>query len=203
MASFEPYSDPLFSPDLEARVQAELAPGEKVLWVGQPRVRRAMLAGLPIVLFGIPWTAFAVFWVALALGMGANAKQGGGGFPGGLDFCFPLFGLPFIVVGLAMITSPYWIRRAAANTCYAVTDRRAILWEPRFRGMRVRSYMPEQLTRISRTEYSDGSGDLVFEELLADYRAPNRSPYGRAGFMGIEHVHDVENLIRKTLLHQP
>src|SRR5690242_9223926 len=132
MSSFEPYSDPLLSPELEARVQAELAPGEKLVWLGQPRPRRSMLAGLPIVLFGIPWTAFAVFWVALAFGIGANAKRrGAGGIPPWLDLCFPLFGLPFIGIGLGMLSAPYWIRRAAAKTCYAVTDRRAIVWEAR------------------------------------------------------------------------
>lgn len=200
MAFFEPYSDSLLDPELEARVQSELAPGEKLLWFGQPRLRRSMLASIPILLFGIPWTAFSVFWIALALGMAGGAKGAGGPVPGGFDICFPLFGLPFVVVGLGMISAPYWIRRAALKTCYAVTDRRAIVWEPRYGGLRVRSYAPCQLEQLSRTEYKDGSGDLVFEESMTGYPATSRAVYRRSGFMAIDHVRDVENLIRKNLL---
>ena len=57
-------------------------------------------------------------------------------FDGGMDFprdqmpfqlisiCFPLFGLPFVLIGLGMLTAPHWAKRKALRTAYAVTDRR-------------------------------------------------------------------------------
>ena len=48
-----------------------------------------------------------------------------------------------------------------------LTDRRAIIWRARWLGsVEVRSYEPASLTRLVRTEYPDGTGDLVFEERI-------------------------------------
>jgi len=92
-------------------------------------------------------------------------------------------------------------RRAAQKTCYALTDRRAIIWEPRVGGVRVRSYRPEQLSQLSRCERSDGSGDLIFEEISTIYGNGRRLHYGRSGFVAIDRVREIEMLVRKTLLH--
>ena len=194
--------------ELEARVRSELGRGEQLLWVGQPRPGRFMRSAIPIVLFGIPWTAFAVFWMAAASGMLFGGFGGGGakGPPGiGAVFaCFPLFGLPFVLIGFGMLSSPYWMRRKAKRTCYALTDSRAILWEPGwFGGVEVRSYGPAELTKIRRKEYSDGSGDLVFEESVSigrDSDGDTTRSITRHGFMGIDDVRAVEQLLRQALL---
>jgi hypothetical protein len=75
---------------------------------------------------GIPVTAFAIFWMALA---SQQTKQISG--PGSF---FPLFGIPFIVVGLGMLSSPLWRGRKALRTVYALTDQRAIIFEGGFFG---------------------------------------------------------------------
>jgi hypothetical protein len=131
---------------------------------------------------------------------------GAGGLPGGFGAifaCFPLFGIPFVLVGLGMLTAPIWMRARARQVCYALTDRRAIVWEPRFfRGVEVRSYGPAQLGKIRRTEYPDGSGDLVFEEVITfgrnseGYTTTNRQ---RHGFLCIANVRQIEELLRKAL----
>ena len=62
---------------------------------------------------------------------------------GAFGVLFPLFGLPFVMVGVGMLSSPFWLRRRAKRTCYALTDRRAILWEAGWFGsVEVRSYGP-------------------------------------------------------------
>jgi hypothetical protein len=39
---------------------------------------------------------------------------------------FPLFGLPFIAVGLGMLWMPFKVQRKAAQTIYGLTDRRML-----------------------------------------------------------------------------
>lgn len=85
-----------------------------------------------MVLFGVPFTGFAIFWIATASGMflGGAGEAGQGGF---FAF-FPLFGIPFLLVGLGMLTSPYWMYRRALKTCYALTNHTIHLFATSFRG---------------------------------------------------------------------
>jgi hypothetical protein len=183
-------------PEIRQRVEDELEPGEKVVWAEQPDPARYARGSWGIVLFGIPWTAFAVFWMVMASGMlwGGFAKAGDGVFAL-FGVCFPLFGLPFVLIGLGMLTAPYWARRSAAGTVYAVTDRQAILFTRGFRSRTVKSYRPAELTRVSRVERDDGSGDLILEEYrYRDSDGDRRT--GRHGFYAISDVKEVERLVR-------
>jgi hypothetical protein len=93
--------------DLERAAQAELDDGEKMLWMGQPNPARSAVMTLPIFIFAVPWTVFSVFWITMAWrGTMARAAGGSGTF-------FPLFGTPFLLIGLAMLSSPLWGYRSA------------------------------------------------------------------------------------------
>lgn len=177
--------------ELKQRVADELAAGEKVAWAGRPDPAAFARGTWAVVLFGVPWTAFAVFWTAMAAGFGGNGGGGGGVFA----ICFPLWGVPFILVGLGMLTSPYWARRTALGTVYVVTDRRAILFERAFRTLTVKSFLPDQLTRVYRVERSDGSGDVVLREDETRDSDGDRV-VKKSAFVGIPDVRRVEALIR-------
>lgn len=184
--------------------RSDLEKGEKLIWIGQPRPGRMMLGTIPLVLFAIPWTAFSVFWIGMtltfAVGIGEQGK-GAGAFRW-FGLLFPLFGVPFLLIGVGMLSAPWWVWRRAKRTCYAVTDRRAVTWVPGVsRGMTVRSFRPAELGRIVRSERSDGSGDLVFEERgYRGSRGHRRTT--RCGFFAIPNVRDVEQLIQETLLNK-
>lgn len=201
------FGDSRLPEELDARVRSELSAGEQLLWVGQPRPDRFARASIPLVIFGLVFTGFAVFWMAAASGMLFGGFGGPNGAPGGFGLifsCFPLFGVPFVLVGLGMLTSPFWLRRLARRTCYALTDRRAIVWQARwFGGVEVRSYGPQDLTRLRRVEHADGSGDLVFEEIVTfghDRHGHRTSGTRQYGFLAIDGVRQVEELLRKALL---
>src|SRR5262245_39436647 len=171
MASPETFGESTLPPELDALVQSELSRDERLLWVGQPQPRRYLLYAIPIMLFGIPFAGFAVFWMLVASGVLFGAAPNVKGAPanglGAFFACFPLFGLPFLLVGWGRLTSPIWMLRAARRTCYALTDRRAIIWEPRWaRGYSVLSFGPDRMTRLRRNQHADGSGDLIFEETV-------------------------------------
>jgi len=179
------------SPDLANRLNAELAPDEQLFWVGQPRLDLATRPAFFLVPFGIVFGGFALVWM-----VGAGALTGGLMVP-----C----GLPFLAVGLGLIASPVWLRRRARNILYALTNRRALVWEPGWFGAStVRSYAAAGLGRMSRTERSDGSGDLVFEEFTTVSNSGNgmHSSTTRRGFLGIDNVREVEDMVRRALLSE-
>ena len=178
--------------DLASMVQGELTDGEKLVWTGRPLVGRIVLMALPLFLFGIPFTAFAVVWMGGAGWMGGQVGRGGS--------WFALFGLPFVMVGLALVGSPVWYGYKASKMCYALTDRRAIIWEPIiFGGLQIRSYVANALGSMVRNQRGDGSGDLIFEEIVR-YSNKGRRSVTQRGFLAINDVRDVDNLIRATLL---
>lgn len=153
-------------PELATLVTAELASGERIAWTGQPSLQTIPAASVPLMLFGLPWTAFSVFWMWAASGGLRNhapTPEAPAWSPVDLiSIVFPLFGLPFVIIGLGLLTSPYWIRRAARRTAYVISDRRAFILN-RGRITRVRCFQGSVLGMLEHREREDGSGDIVLQ----------------------------------------
>lgn len=187
--------------ETEEMLRSELNSGEKLLWTGQPLANRAGQGSLPLVLFGIPWTAFSVFWVVMAFGITRHAPSHPEPFPINLfPLFFPLFGLPFVLIGVGMLSSPYWMRRRAQKIVYAITDKRALILSPTWRnGISVRSIPPEHLTDRTRAQNPDGSGSLVFTHLTTTRSTgQGGTTTVTVGFDNIADVRDVDALIERT-----
>lgn len=139
----------------------ELVTGERILWSAQPRAA-LLRSGLGIWLFAVPWTAFALFWVAMALSPWFAAEPADGMMQWVLGIVFPLFGLPFVAVGLWMLWKPLGAMRSASHTVYALTDRRLIrLVDGRTR--QVDTVMIGGTGPMERRERRDGTGDLSIQ----------------------------------------
>ncbi|PIE10189.1 MAG: hypothetical protein CSA72_09305 [Rhodobacterales bacterium] len=97
-----------------------LEEGENILWQGRPDGRfRIVPRLLPQSIFGLVFFAFAAFWIVMA------ASMTGGGIFGAL---FPLFGLPFALVGLGMMVGTHlWDMIQRRGTYYTLTDRRGFI----------------------------------------------------------------------------
>jgi hypothetical protein len=93
-----------FAPHLQQRLHAELEPGESLTWVGQPKPARRLKSGFGGWLFFLPWTVIAVISIE--------------------DILSPL-GLFFLLVGVIGLSSPFWLRRKASSTIYAITLQRS------------------------------------------------------------------------------
>jgi hypothetical protein len=105
-------------------------------------------------------------------------------------------GLWMIPPGLYLLTSPIRTWRRLRRTGYVLTNRRAIVIEPRFLGRaKTRSYSAAALRLMRVEECRNGSGDLVFE-------CPSRwaGLPQTVGFLAIDQGADVEALVRNTLL---
>ena len=128
--------------------------------------------------FAIPWTAFAVFWMAAAAGFKIpDFKQG-------FDF-FPLFGLPFILVGLGLLLRPFFDYFKAYKVVYAITNRRALII---YFGSKkkIRSYELSEIGPVTRIEKADGTGNLYFSVKPDDNS--NTARFSRVAFKAIPQV---------------
>jgi hypothetical protein len=79
-------------------------------------------------------------------------------------------------------------RHRLVNTCYAITDRRVIMWTPEPRGdaVGVQALGRGQIKSLVRIERPDGSGHLEF--------------YGRFKFTYVPEVRRVEQIVRSNLM---
>ncbi len=130
--------------------QGEMRSGERLIWADRPAPGRLALTVWPASLFGLPFAGFAAFWIFGAMEASAGTK-------GAFSF-FPLFGLPFLLVGLGIVLTPLWAWMGAKKTVYAISSDRLVI----INGRTVRSFEPDEIDDLERRENADGSGDVIF-----------------------------------------
>lgn len=171
-------------------VNRELESKERVTWAAMPLPRLFTPVATGAFLFGIPWTAFALFWTAGAA-LGTMQVENGPG----LFSLFPLFGVPFILVGFGMLSSPIWAYRKAFKTVYIITDRRAITFDGGW-STTIRSYPPDKLQDLYRKEHKNGSGDVIITRHAWRDSDGDRQSI-ELGFLRIAEPKHVERLLKE------
>lgn len=136
---------------LDLALSRELQPGERVMWKGM-KLARVEARGFLIWLFAIPWTAFALFWMTMA---GLFSARDGDWF----GLIFPLFGLPFVLIGLAMFAAPFLSFFQRGRVLFAVTDAR-VLKLSLGRDLKVNSVPADKIRDSIRRESADGTGTI-------------------------------------------
>ncbi|GIF41513.1 hypothetical protein BC793_111126 [Actinoplanes xinjiangensis] len=131
-------------------VESYLLPGERVLWEGAPMrhrlFRRTDVLLLP---FSVVWCGFAIVWLVRAL------RSDGAGL-------FPLFGVPFVIVGVYLVAGRFLVRALASRrTVYTVTDGRVVV-RGGPTGARLTTAYLRDLPPPVIAERPDGSGSLAF-----------------------------------------
>jgi hypothetical protein len=174
---------------LQERVRRELEWDERIEWMDTPVPRFFTPLSTGAFLFAILWTAFAIFWI-----YGASGFKMPDFGEGGISF-FPLFGVPHVLIGLALLFTPLWAYRKALRTVYVITDRRAITFDGGWSGT-IRSYPPDKLQDIHRREKRDGSGDVIIARRAltgsgGDHRSEDQ------GFLQVRNPKEVEHMLKK------
>jgi Bacterial PH domain len=131
-------------------IRSELAPGEQVIWSGQPRQGVALRAsdafGIPFSLF---FAGFSIFWIQ-------SAAESGAPLP------FVLFGVPFVLVGLYLVAGRFLVEaKQRQATFYAVTPQRIIICAGLL-SKTTKSLPLKTLQDLSLSERSDGTGTITF-----------------------------------------
>jgi hypothetical protein len=194
-----PYQSPGSIPQgLAAVVQAELRAGETLLWAGRPGRRGYALRAVPVCFVAAFLIAFGVFW----RGQTSKFLQDFGALPAETSPVFgwfPMIGVVIASAGGLLMLAPLWLAWRAGRTCYAVTNRRAIvLRRGPLGGGSVESYGGPELNRMTRRQLFGRRGDLIFEEqLISNAQGVCRR---RRGFLFVDGAAEVEDLIRRTLL---
>jgi hypothetical protein len=156
-----------------ALLALELAGDEKVIWSGYPRsVSRLVVRSVPRALAGFGWISFTALWMLAVMNGGHNNWDKGRAvapFAAHNVLIATLAGLWMIPPGIYLLSSPLRIWRRLKKSCYALTERRALVIEPDFLGRtKSHSYPAASLQLMRVEEHGDGTGDVI-------------SRHGRAG----------------------
>jgi len=173
---------------LQQRLRDELKAGETIAWAGQPDPNGYMRTGFTLWYFFIPWTALSLFMMAALSGF--KWPRFDQEWNLGL-----LFVLPFLLIGLAGLYAPFWARRKAVSTIYAITNQRALVIDGA-RSIKVKTYLPVDIGILEKTVYKDGSGDLILRTENYDDSDGNQRTLTE-GFFAIDDVRHVEHLIER------
>jgi len=148
----------------ERVLQAELVPGEKLLWSGQPRSGlQFRWADRIIIPYSLLWVGFAIFVV--------RSHQSANG-----PFFSRLLVIPFTIIGLYLTVGRFFIdARKRARTYYGLTNER-ILIVTNLSARQVQSLALRGLPEMSLTERSDRSGTIVFEANSSKQRSDRDKP---------------------------
>lgn len=169
-----------------------LAPDEEVLWQGQPDTRIDW-SGLvsPLTLMGFFFTGFSLFWIGMAFAMTSDTNA-----PFPFNF-FPLFGLPFLAVGLWMLGARLvldaWL---LGRTWYTLTNQTAFIARNAFGKKTLESWPLQDMDRIVWEDGTPGSVIFHMKGGAGVRHGNNRTPVRFLGFHQIEDSQRVYSLMR-------
>lgn len=104
--------------DARDRLSPLLLPDETLVWTGRPDPGKHLgPVDVFLVPFGVFWLGFSIFWLVTAVSSGA-------------PFFFPLFGVPFVALGVYFVAGRFLVKAAGKRrTVYGLTEGRALVAE--------------------------------------------------------------------------
>ena len=149
--------------DVQGAFRNELMTDENILWTGRPDMSVVFsISDLPQMLFGLVFTAFSIFWMAAASGMlfgpsGNKSLE----HPGPFMF-FPLFGLPFVLIGLGLLIGPFTYKRwVKMHTLYGVTNKRVLVLTDK-PTRKLQAMFLKDIPSIDKSVRANGIGTINF-----------------------------------------
>ena len=186
--------------DAQLRAQSELESGESLSWAGTADPGRSALGALPVAFFGIPFAGFALFWMSQAFRATAIMnKSAHNAFTSGFAI-FPLFGIPFLFIGLAIVLAPFRVFLKAKSTVYAVTNRRVMVITGS-KSRSVKSYTPADIASVEHRERPDGSGDIVLMTNTLQRAGNNMAMPMKVALCGVPNVKQVAEQVMALHAH--
>jgi len=182
----------------EEVIRKHLDQDEKLLWSGKPRsgivFRSSDIFMIP---FSLMWGGFAIFWEISVLSMPAEKA-------GPVAIIFPLFGIPFVIVGLYMIFGRFYLdAHQRQKAAYGITNSRIIIISGVF-SQSIKSLNLKTLSDITISEKADGSGTIslgpsqMASWFFTGTPWPGMDKFCPPSFDLIDDAKQVYDIIRKT-----
>jgi hypothetical protein len=108
---------------------------------------------------------------------------------------FPLFGLPFLLIGLGMVLAPLFVYLKGRTGVYAVTNRRVMVITGT-KSRSVKSIIPNDIAEVDHRERPDGTGDVLIHTNSV-MRTNNGTTQITVGLYGVPNVKEVAGLVMK------
>jgi len=188
----------MYESDSEQVLRSELLNGESILWSGKPETSVIFSrSDIFLVPFSLMWGGFALFWEFLALGFYKPTNPANRP-----PIIFPLFGIPFVLIGLYMIFGRFIYKYLKKkSTYYAVTDKRVLslstLGQKSVQAMDI-----SRIPSVNKSVGRNGIGILVFGDSAGQYANtgmgffPNRS-YGGPSVVFYD-IKDCDDVYRRV-----
>ena len=176
--------------NINAIFQTDLISGENIVWSGQPDPSKLFTKGdILLVPFSILWCGFAIFWESMALTMPTGA--------GLIDIIFPLFGIPFVLIGLYSVIGRFFYKHfKRKKTYYAVTNKRVLIKSVLF-SKTIQALFIKDLVAINKVNKNDQTGDIIFGNLNFNTSMYNNSGMELVNFNNIPQIpafYDIEQV---------
>ncbi len=173
------------------QVEAAMGSDKTLLWTGRPVAKAWTLATALPVVGGVVACGFLGYMTSIVW----SSTCGGDVTP---NLIFSCFLLPFWIVVLWQLLTPWRQLRRLRRTTYLLTPQQAIVLEPGWFGkMKLHCYpVCPDMVRDREVE-TDGSGSLVFAyKTVQGKHGPRRIPLG---FLGVPRVQEVEEVLDALL----
>lgn len=116
--------------------------------------RKSDWRGASVCIVGLFFTAFSVFWIVLAIN---GVQRSRDNVSDTWAWLFPAFGIPFVLIGLGLLTTPLRLAARSRKTIYAITDRRVLIVQ-KGKSEPVFSCPFDQLKHTEASENADATG---------------------------------------------
>ncbi len=179
-------------------LQKALISGETVLWATRPQPLLWSVESIIMCVSALPGLGFMLFWTYGALGFPDSMAELAHNLNEPMCLPFLLFSIPFWAADLYLLAFPWVRRRKLRRTLYVITNRRALVMEPRLFSMNLAPFaLAEGMVKERRAQLG-GGGDLIFSlERRADSNGGSRTV--RHGFKGLADLCEAEQKIEEAL----
>jgi hypothetical protein len=207
--------------ELKQRIVAELGTNERPVWMGQPEstivFRRSLgylVGGGVVALISALWLLGAMFTKPVPPPAPPVAKAGKQAVktpppPPVAPKTNLWFPVGFFVGSICFSLVPVVRWKLAQRQCYALTNRRVLVFKQGLFGPTFESYSPLEVSGMRRSDswVFKGGGDLIFRTVTV-VRSSYSPQTGTSrsvrtihyGFLAIPNVREIERLVRETLI---
>ncbi len=179
--------------DLLIDVKPYLDSDEDVLWCDKPtKILVFSTADIFTTMFGFVWLSFSIFWTVTAF-MATNDADDA------VFSIFPVFGLPFVFIGMYLLFFRYVISAIQRKRMiYAITNKRVLIVHTG-RKQYVQEYRYTDISNVQMKCDNNDVGSIFFFSGALRYNRNGSSYASTSGVFGIKNTKKVYKILSQCM----